>query len=202
MFNIHLMGDFKDLNQLTQNRSIPKSAIQFEEGNNFKDIFVLGLKIAIPIAIIMIIGAVLRIKNLDYHVEFNFLYIVLLGIAAASTYILGYVHEFIHALFYPKNAEKQIWKMLDQGAFFVYCEAETSKCRFIVMCLAPAVILGIIPYLFWLAFPLALTFIGGLMILVISCLMTFMALGDFVNVYNAVRQVPANAKVFNVSDHK
>ena len=201
MFNIHLMGDFKDLNQLTKDRPVPENAVQFEEGNSFQDIFITGLKIAVPIGLVMILCAIIRIKNLDYDVHFSILTVELIILAAASTYLLAYVHEFIHALFYPIDAEKQVWKMLDQGAFFVYCERETSKIRFIVMCLAPAVILGIIPYIFWLAFPLALTFTGGIMVLVISFLMTFMALGDYVNVYNAIKQVPKDAKIFNFGIH-
>lgn len=201
MFNIHLMGNFKDISQLTNGRPLPENAVQFKEGEDFTDIFMTGLKIAIPIGMIMVIGAIIRIFNLDNTVKFTITTLVLLICAAASTFLLAYVHEFIHGIFYPIKAEKQIWKMLDQGAFFVYCEAKTSKIRFIVMCLAPAIILGIIPYVLWLVFPLALTFNGGLMVLVISLLMTIMAMGDYVNVVNAIRQVPKDAQIFNFGIH-
>lgn len=202
MFNIHLMGDFKNLEQLTKGRVLIDKAIQFEEGNSFHDIVIKGLKIVTPIFIFMVIGVIFRIMSLENYIDdFEFSSIMWLVAAAAATYFLAYIHEFIHALFYPLAAEKQVWKMLDQGAFFVYCESLTSKSRFIVMCLAPAIILGIIPYMFWMLFPMALPFTPSLMLLVISILMTVMSMGDFVNVINAIMQVPQNAQVFNFGFH-
>lgn len=202
MFNIHLMGDFKNLDQLTKGRLLTEKAIQFEEGNSFQDIVVKGMKIVTPLCIVMVIGAVLRMNTLENFTDkFSFFSIIWVVVAAGGTFFLAYIHEFIHALFYPLQAEKQVWKMLDQGAFFVYCESLTSKSRFIVLCLAPAVVLGILPYTFWLIFPTALPFTPSIMLLVVSILMTVMAMGDFVNVVNAALQVPETAKIFNFGFH-
>ena len=201
MYNIHLMGDFKNLDQLIKDRTITDNAVQFKEGNSVKDIIQLGFKLTAPLLIIMIAFALWRFFHLDNDLAFSFKTVVLLIIATISTYLLTYVHEFIHALFYPRKARKEVWKMLDQGAFFTYSEAPTSKCRFIVLCLAPAFILGFIPYILWMLFADSWPMDLGLMILVISLAMTFGGAGDFVNVYNAWQQVPKNALVFNFGLH-
>ena len=201
MFNIHLLGDFKNLDQLTKGRFLTHKAVQFEEGNSFRDIIIQGLKIVIPLCAIMVIMAIIRLKELHNTDEYSIVTAIWIALAAASTYLLAYVHEFIHALCYPLKAEKQVWRMLDQGAFFVYCESLTSKTRFILMSFAPALILGIIPYIFWLIFPTLLPFTPSIMLLVVSILMTVMAMGDYVNIYNAIVQVPKNAQIFNFGFH-
>ena len=93
--------------------------------------------------------------------------------------------------------EKQIWKDKKDGAYFVYCEEPVSKSRFIIMCLAPMVILGIIPFVIWLLLPKFLPMPYYLTLPIIFWFMTIMAMGDVANIYHVVKEVPNKTKVFN-----
>ena len=96
---------------------------------------------------------------------------------------------------------KEIYYTKGTIALFVYCTAEVSKTRFIVMSLAPEILLGIIP-----------TFVGILLNRYLPCRFflvwmfcslsaVLMGIGDNYNVYNAVNQVPAGSMIFNNGLH-
>lgn len=67
---------------------------------------------------------------------------------------------------------------------FVVGTEDMSKGRFIFMCLCPNLILGIIPYILFLIFP---QFVG-LGLFGIICI--GMGFGDYLNIYNAIKQMP------------
>ena len=145
----------------------------------------------------MILLAYFKVKNIDYHLTMNLDIVISFFIVIISIYLLTFVHEIIHALFYPKNVEKQIWKDKKDGAYFVYCEEPVSKSRFIIMCLAPMFILGIIPFTIWLLLPKFLPMPYYLTLPIIFWFMTIMAMGDVANIYHVVKEVPNKTKVFN-----
>ena len=97
--------------------------------------------------------------------------------------------------------EKAIWKLQEQGAYFVYCDETVSKERFIVLSIAPAIILGIIPFVGVLIFAESISAACIIATWIVSLIMTVMAIGDFANIYNAIKQVPKGAKVFNYGMH-
>lgn len=70
-----------------------------------------------------------------------------------------------------------------------------SKSRFLLLCAAPAVILGIIPFIVWYILADYIAMPYSLAIVFTAWVMTIMAIGDYANIYNAVRQVPKGAKV-------
>ena len=201
MFNIHLMGNLETFDQLIKNRTTTENAVQFEEEDTVRDIMIQGLALTIPLISIMIFAALVRFFSMEMHVHINLKTIILLVIAAASTYLLTYVHEFIHAIFYPKDSSKEMWKIPGNGVFFTYCETPVSRMRFIVLSIAPALILGVLPFILWMIFPTALPTTASLMVLTISIIMTYGGMGDFVNIINTVNQVPKGAKVFNFNIH-
>ena len=84
---------------------------------------------------------------------------------------------------------------------FVYCEEKVSKLRFILMSLAPALVLGILPFLIWYVVAPFLSVEVSVCWALMSFTMTASAVGDFVNVYHAIRQVPKHAKIFNYGFH-
>ena len=65
-----------------------------------------------------------------------------------------------------------------------------SKTRFIFMSLCPNIILGLIPYIIFLIYP-NIVFLGLFGLLCIG-----MGFGDYINVCNAIKQMPKGAKIY------
>ena len=143
MLNIRIMGKYEDESQLIEGKVLPDGAVGFREGKYLRDAFGLGLVLSLPIMISMVILSIRRLWSLDKEVELNIYFAVVVIAMIVLSWVLTYVHEFIHAILYPKKSMKTIWKISEQGAFFVYCDARVSKCRFVVISLAPVVIWGL-----------------------------------------------------------
>ena len=201
MFSIHIKGKYDTEEQLIQGKEFPSGAVQFTEGETLSDAFKLGFLLSLPIMIPMIALSIFRCSTIDKHLVFDSKFIII----AIMTFLIGklliYVHEFIHAVFYPKGAEKSVWKHTSQGAYFVYCDAKVSKNRFIVLCLAPSILLGILPFIIWYMIAPILDSGWIVCVMILTWMMTFMSMGDFANAFNAFKQVPPNAKVFNYGMH-
>ncbi len=197
MFNIVFKGNYVSDDQLIKRGSIPKEAVEFGIIPNLQGEFGRGFLILMPVLAAMVAATFLKVKDLDYHLTMGLDVIVSFVLTIVSVYLLTFVHEIIHALFYPADAVKEIWKSKEQGAYFVYCEKEISKERFIIMCLAPMFILGIIPFIIWLILPNYIPMPYNLAISITFWLMTIVAMGDVANVYHVIKEVPKGAKVFN-----
>lgn len=197
MFNIVFKGNYVSDDQLIKRDSIPKEAVEFGIIPNLQGEFGRGFLILMPVLAAMVAATFLKVKDLDYHLTMGLDVIVSFVLTIVSVYLLTFVHEIIHALFYPADAVKEIWKSKEQGAYFVYCEKEISKERFIIMCLAPMFILGIIPFIIWLILPNYIPMPYNLAVSITFWLMTIVAMGDVANVYHVIKEVPKGAKVFN-----
>lgn len=203
MFNIKYMGYYKEETQLINGAALPINAVQFKERNNLSSIFILGAMVGMPFILSMILFAYFKMKevNYGYTFEFNSVTIITYLVTCFLMVALLFVHEFIHAILFPLKAEKTIWFYPQQGALFVYCNALVSKIRFIVICLAPAMILGVIPFVLWYVFAKQIQMPYSYAIVVISITNVVASVGDFANVYNAIRQVPKGAYIFNYGFH-
>ena len=197
MFNIVFKGNYVSDDQLIKRDSIPKEAVEFGIIPNLQGEFGRGFLILMPVLAAMVAATFLKVKDLDYHLTMGLDVIVSFVLTIVSVYLLTFVHEIIHALFYPADAVKEIWKSKEQGAYFVYCEKEIRKERFIIMCLAPMFILGIIPFIIWLILPNYIPMPYSLAVSITFWLMTIVAMGDVANVYHVIKEVPKGAKVFN-----
>lgn len=126
---------------------------------------------------------------------------ILLAAAILMLLSLTYVHEMIHGLFYPLHAEKLIGRTLEQGAYFVFCAEPVSRMCFIALCIVPAVILGILPFVILLIFAESIPPAYTAAIWMDALIMTVGAIGDFANIFNTIKQVPKGAKVLNYGMH-
>ena len=197
MFNIVFKGNYVSDDQLIKRDSIPKEAVEFGIIPNLQGEFGRGFLILMPVLAAMVAATFLKVKDLDYHLTMGLDVIVSFVLTIVSVYLLTFVHEIIHALFYPADAVKEIWKSKEQGAYFVYCEKEIRKERFIIMCLAPMFILGIIPFIIWLILPNYIPMPYNLAVSITFWLVTIVAMGDVANVYHVIKEVPKGANVFN-----
>lgn len=201
MFNITYSGKFENEKQLIRNDKLPQKAIQFNEGKKIEDIYNLGFILESPIIIPIIIITIVRIQGIDGHINLNLKMGIIIAVTIFINYILKFLHEYIHAMLYPIKSKKTIWKYTSKGSYFIYCNTQISKKRFIVISLAPMIILGIIPFIVWLFIADKIELTISLVYVFLTWIMIFFSMGDLVNVYNTIKQVPKNAKVFNYGLH-
>ncbi len=197
MLNIVFKGNYVSDDQLIKRDSIPDNAVEFGIIPNLQGEFGRGLLILMPLFAAMVAATYFKVKDLDYHLTMGLDVIVSFVLIIVSVYLLTFVHEIIHALFYPVHAVKEIWKSKEQGAYFVYCEEEILKERFITMCLAPMLILGVIPFAVWMVLPNFIPMPYNIAVSIIFWLMTVMAMGDVANAYHVIKEVPKGSNVFN-----
>lgn len=201
MLNIHVKGKFENEAQLIQGRELPENAVQFQEGETIHSAFQLGFALILPIILPMILFSIMRCSKIDKMLVFDGSFVFAVIVSFILGRILIYLHEFIHAIFYPREAEKSIWKNEKNGAYFIYCDVEITKIRFVILCIAPSIILGIIPFFVWYVIAPFLEVEWIICIMVLTWIMTIMSMGDFANIFNAIKQVPNHAKIFNYGMH-
>lgn len=201
MLHIKIMGNYKSEDDLTQGKTFPHGAVPFQEGDSLQDAFIKGFLVGLPLIIPMVILTILKCKTIDYSIHMDVRTILTFAVMLAAMFPLTYIHELLHVLFYSKEVIKTIWKSPKQGAYFVYCDAFLSKKRFVVLCVAPAVILGIIPFIIWYISADHIAMPYSLAVVFTTWVMTIMAIGDYANIYNCIRQIPKGAKVFNYGMH-
>ena len=108
--------------------------------------------------------------------------------ALLGSIVIIFPHELLHALCFKKDV--YLYTNLKQGMLFVVGTETMSKGRFIFMSMLPNIIFGIVPYVIGMIFPklIFMTMFG--------MICTSMGAGDYYNVFNAIRQVPKNGRVY------
>jgi hypothetical protein len=104
---------------------------------------------------------------------------VLVGVALG--FVLLIVHEWLHAIVYPKDAIATIGRLKGSLTHVALCSYPLSRGRFILMCLLPF-ILGIIPLVIFIIAPASLKVCNGLMF-GMACMGM---VSPYVDVYNAI----------------
>lgn len=202
VLNIKIMGKFKDESQIMHGK-IYENSVQFKEENTTSKVFVKGFLISFPIIAILLAVAIIRIVPKIGKVEkiaiSSFLFYAI--IIVIILFALLYLHEIIHAICFPKCSKKEIWIYAKGGTLFVYCNECVSKWRFIWICLAPNVLLGVLPYIIGIAMINKVEITTIIILLFISFTMIVSGVGDYYNTYNAITQVPQNGKIFNYGIH-
>ncbi len=159
-------------------------AVQFKEFEDLKQ-FGFWMNLAALLVIVILYAlCVLRCGSLD---TLPSMIGALLAIAAMIP------HEFLHALCFRE--EVLMYQNLSAGMLFVVGTESMSKAQFVLMSMLPNLVFGFVPYLIFLLFP-QLQFLGVLGALAIS-----MGMGDYLNVFNAIRQVPKGAKIYMSGIH-
>lgn len=193
MFNIEFKGKYTNENQIKKG-DLPGNAVIFKEPTTITKAFVLGGVISLPFIIITFIGLIIKI-------DINSIKINVLIYSVILNLILMYFHEIIHALCFPKESKKEIWTKFNEGALFIYCNDQLSKKKFVWMCAAPNVILGFVPYVLFAIGVFDFNYNISNIIGITSWLMICSGIGDYLNIYNTMRQVPEHGKVFNYGIH-
>ena len=153
-------------------------AVQFKEPQSMKKLAIVMNAAAFVIAVVCMAGVVLRGGMQPYA----WIGGSLLALAAL------FPHEFLHAVCF--QGEVEMYTNFKQGSLFVVGTERMSKARFVFMSLLPNVVLGFIPYIIFLFVP-QWSLLGVFGAVGISG-----GAGDYMNVFNALTQMPKGAKTY------
>ncbi|MBQ6849800.1 MAG: DUF3267 domain-containing protein [Oscillospiraceae bacterium] len=152
-------------------------AVKFKEPEDSKKLGLIANSIALLIMIVAAAGIIIR---------GGFKSISILGMVLSNLTL--FPHEIIHAICF-KN-EVYLYTDLKNGILFVTGPEDMSKARFVFMSLLPNIVFGFVPYILFMINP-QLKLLGTMGAMCIS-----MGAGDYLNVYNALTQMPKGARTY------
>ena len=175
---LHYMGKY-DLNP----DSIPckphkPNYVKFKEPETSEKLSLTVTLIVIPLLVIFCIPLFLQEKDPFTDI----------AIATILVLLFGFPHEIMHAICFKEDV--YLFTNLRQGMLFVVGPEDMSKGRFIFMSLLPNIVLGFIPYLIFIFNP-EWTTLG-----VFGALNITSGSGDYLNVFNAITQMPKGARTY------
>ena len=183
---LRFMGICKDMNKLPVG-NLPENAVKFVEPDSKEALEKAVLPFLIPpfivIGLALLIGFFVH-GTLNISIDSGFIWVLL--ICLALVLVAMFIHELLHAICFGKGSEVHFYVNL--SFFFVHSTTPVSKKRFIFMSLLPNIVLGLIPLAIWIFVPLPLTI--GTVFFVFSAIMCLSGCGDYMNAYNAYRQMP------------
>ena len=166
-----------DVNTLPMGEHEP-GAVQFKEPQSMKN-FAIVMNVAAGLIAVVCMILVVRLGGLQPGA----------WIAGALLALLAMVpHELLHAICFKD--EVYMYTNLKQGSMFVVGTERMSKARFVFMSLLPNLVFGFIPFIIFLFVPQR-TLLGVFGAVGISG-----GAGDYLNVFNALTQMPRGAKTY------
>lgn len=179
---LHNAGKYNGDESTLPQRENQSNAVPFKEFGSMKKISVIANIGCILTMLILAIPFILLAKE---YIRDNAIWLALGGICGGLSLP---IHELLHAICYKKDV--YYYNNLSQGLVFVVGTEDMSKIRFIFMCLCPNIFLGLVPYMIFLIYP-NIVFLGLFGLICIG-----MGFGDYINVYNAIKQMPKGAKTY------
>jgi hypothetical protein len=111
-----------------------------------------------------------------------------LALGALVSFVCMPLHELLHAVCFGKHAEVEFYVSIKNMMMFVVSTHPVSKIRFILLSLLPTFALGWLPLLVWAMLPYGQVYSN--ILFSASVLTVLTGVGDYLNVYNALRQMP------------
>lgn len=190
-------GKFSNNAELGLSSTLPDHAIKFKEPATLGKFLMQALVFILPALALVLALSMLKTSIYGAHS-------VVIGKESLIGMLLATLalvpHELMHAALYPANAPVEVWYSPKHMAAFVYCLAPVSKSRFMLLGMLPNIILGLIPMVAWVFVPLHLVFLSN-NLFAFALLNILSGIGDYLNVYNAYRQVPKHGIVQNSGLH-
>lgn len=185
-------GKCKSLDDLPE-AELPENAVCYEEPETLEDISMTAVKyslMALGLAFAAGLGKAVG-NGFDVHIGYVFLGWIL-------SYLAIIPHELLHGIWYPRGSVVEIWSSIENGLFFVTCCDAVSKSRFILMSIFPSLIFGIIPVIVYIFIPET---IWASMLFGFGAANVSNGGGDYLNIHNTIKQVPAGAMIANSGVH-
>lgn len=155
------------------------NAVPFKEFQSTKALAIAANLAAFVIIILLIIPAAGRCELYNHSTQ------SMLGVFASLAAL--FPHELLHAVCFREDV--YLYTNWAQGMLFVTGPEDMSKGRFIFMSLLPNIVFGFLPYLLGLLFQVP--FLAAL-----GALATGMGAGDYINVFNALTQMPKGSRTY------
>ena len=184
---LHYAGKYDGNEDSLPSKEHHPNAVPFKEVDDMKK-FSLIANIG-SIGVMLLLAIPFLIMGLKF-IPSNVILVMFGGILGGFSL---FPHELLHAICYKKDV--YLYQDLEHGLMFVVGTEDMSKWHFIFMCLCPNIVLGLIPYIVFLICPKLV----GLGLFGIICIGT--GFGDWINVYNAMKQMPKNAKTYLCGMH-
>ncbi len=184
---LHYAGKYDGNEKNLPHKEHHPNAVPFKEANDMKK-FSLIVNLG-SIGVMLLLAIPFLILGMRY-IPSNAIWLMIGGVLGGLSL---FPHELLHAICYKKDV--YLYQDLEHGLMFVVGTEDMSKWHFIFMCLCPNIILGFIPYVVFLFFPKSV----GLGLFGIICIGT--GIGDWINVYNAIKQMPKDAKTYLCGMH-
>ena len=187
----HYMGKYDGNPDNLPTREHEEGYVPFKEPSAEKLPIVMNV-LALAITVILMIPVVILGKGgmaafLDSYGIIPFM-LIFVGICLVGTSVVVLPHEFLHATCF--KGDVYMYTNLKQGLCFVVGPELFSKAGFVIMCMLPNIVFGIIPYIIWLIFP-NLWYVG-----LWGAMAVGMGGGDYMNAFHALVQMPKGAKTY------
>ena len=177
-------GIYRDASQLAP-AALPPGAVPFREPepperlNRACAVFMAPVAAFVALAIA---AAALLHGSLALRIDAAFF------VAVALSLVVLPIHEFLHAVCFGRNAEVSMYISPRHFMAFVVSPAPVAKRRFLVLNLLPNLVCGGAPLLLWVVF--APPGFGGALLFWFGVFSLSMGIGDYMNVWNTLRQMP------------
>ncbi len=109
-------------------------------------------------------------------------------IACALMFPIMPLHELLHSVCFRGDVE--FYTALKKGLLFVVGTEDMTKSRFVFMSMLPNLVFGFLPYALFFIFP------SQLWLGIMGALNIGAGAGDYINVFNALTQMPRGALCF------
>lgn len=187
MPKIKWAGIIRDAAKLQCGELAP-NAKKLEMPSTVNEMMLKALPFIIPPMVIMFVSMFLKTFFSGEAVSFPFI-----AVGAAIGFVLMLMHEWLHAVVYPKGATVYIGIMPKQFAAVALASYPMSRARFIVMSLLPF-LLGIVPLVMFWSMPAEHKELNG--ILFGAAIMGMISpYPDCYNVFQVLKQAPKGSKL-------
>lgn len=186
-WNIENINDYQHCN-------LPQNAVKLKAPATTEDM----MKKSLPVMIVMCIVVVASILVKSFISRAMVVYIPTVLAGFVIGIILAVVHEWLHAVVYPKEAKVTIGKLKGQLIFVALASYPMKRSRFVLMCLLPY-LLGVIPLMLFIFSPAENTVFNGLMF-GMACVGMVSPSPDVLNVIIAMKQAKKGEKIMFYGD--
>ena len=183
---LHYGGIYKTEEDLKSAREHPEGAVAFREpGQSVFAIIANAGCLILAAGLLAVVWFLARPEPIGFFRSF-----VIAGIVSVLVIV---PHEFLHALCFKEDV--YMYFAPSKLMAFVHGTEDMSKGRFVFLSLLPNLVFGVIPFLVFLID--RDLYAAG----VIGAVCLSMGFGDYINVFNALTQMPKGAKTYMYGFH-
>jgi len=177
-------GKYENEEQLSKG-TLPSNAVKFKEPETPDKLNLVASLFALPailLAALIMLGSAFMHGRLNLQID-HYMFIGML-----IAFLTIFPHEILHAICFGKGVEVELYIAPKKLMLFVFSTQPITKMRFIWMSLCPNVVFGWFPLVLWAVLPYGDIYSN--LLFAVSIISILFGVGDYLNVYNAVRQMP------------